>query len=195
MIEGFAEARRLSEVRFHQSLCMLTLTCLKLAQGIREKMREMGTLAGVPIEPPEQTELLDACVGVAGVIGGGVPGGTLPILSSSSNTELTYNSFDSGRVRRDLGPSIRTRKLRRPRATPVDARRVALGGVEELGRVAACGGGEHGGRCEGREGGGCAGAGGDFVGGWFGCGIGCKGRGRREGVFMTTDFLSFDFWY
>ncbi|KAI0344840.1 Phosphomevalonate kinase [Trametopsis cervina] len=55
VIEGFAEARRLSE-------------------GIREKMREMGTLAGVPIEPPEQTELLDACVGVAGVIGGGVPG-------------------------------------------------------------------------------------------------------------------------
>jgi hypothetical protein len=38
-------------------------------------MREMGSLSGVPIEPPEQTELLDACVAVAGVIGGGVPGG------------------------------------------------------------------------------------------------------------------------
>ena len=38
-------------------------------------MREMGTLAGVPIEPPEQTALLDACTSVAGVIGGGVPGG------------------------------------------------------------------------------------------------------------------------
>lgn len=35
----------------------------------------MGTLAGVPIEPPEQTKLLDACVSQAGVIGGGVPGG------------------------------------------------------------------------------------------------------------------------
>ncbi|KAH9948992.1 ribosomal protein S5 domain 2-type protein [Amylocystis lapponica] len=45
-----------------------------LSEGVRAKMREMGTLAGVPIEPPEQTELLDACISGAGVIGGGVPG-------------------------------------------------------------------------------------------------------------------------
>jgi len=38
-------------------------------------MREMGSLSGAPIEPPEQTQLLDACVSLAGVIGGGVPGG------------------------------------------------------------------------------------------------------------------------
>ena len=37
-------------------------------------MREMGKLAGVPIEPPEQTALLDTCVSVAGVVAGGVPG-------------------------------------------------------------------------------------------------------------------------
>ena len=37
-------------------------------------MRKMGELASVPIEPPEQTALLDTCVSVAGVIGGGVPG-------------------------------------------------------------------------------------------------------------------------
>jgi hypothetical protein len=37
----------------------------------------MGVLAGVPIEPPEQTKLLDACVAQAGIIGGGVPGGTV----------------------------------------------------------------------------------------------------------------------
>ncbi|KXN90597.1 Phosphomevalonate kinase [Leucoagaricus sp. SymC.cos] len=37
-------------------------------------MRQMGVLAGVPIEPPEQTKLLDTCVALAGVIGGGVPG-------------------------------------------------------------------------------------------------------------------------
>ena len=43
-------------------------------QDIRDNMRKMGELSGVPIEPPEQTALLDACVGVAGVIGGGVPG-------------------------------------------------------------------------------------------------------------------------
>ncbi|CAL1707563.1 unnamed protein product [Somion occarium] len=44
------------------------------AEDIRNNMREMGNLSGVPIEPPEQTELLDACTSVAGVIGGGVPG-------------------------------------------------------------------------------------------------------------------------
>jgi len=37
-------------------------------------MREMGNLAEVPIEPPAQTKLIDACVSQAGIIGGGVPG-------------------------------------------------------------------------------------------------------------------------
>ncbi|KAL5524100.1 hypothetical protein ACEPAG_8273 [Sanghuangporus baumii] len=46
----------------------------KLAEDIRAKMRAMGTRAGVPIEPPEQTALLDACIAQAGVIAGGVPG-------------------------------------------------------------------------------------------------------------------------
>ncbi|THH31780.1 hypothetical protein EUX98_g2380 [Antrodiella citrinella] len=46
----------------------------KSAQAIRTHMCEMGTLSGVPIEPPEQTQLLDACISTAGVIGGGVPG-------------------------------------------------------------------------------------------------------------------------
>jgi phosphomevalonate kinase len=48
---------------------------LSPAQDIRAKMREMGDLSEVPIEPKEQTALLDACVSQAGVIGGGVPGG------------------------------------------------------------------------------------------------------------------------
>jgi phosphomevalonate kinase len=38
-------------------------------------MRKMGEGASVPIEPPEQTKLLDVCVTQAGVIGGGIPGG------------------------------------------------------------------------------------------------------------------------
>ena len=46
-----------------------------LGQDIRAKMKEMGDLSGVPIEPEEQTKLLDRCVSQAGVIGGGVPGG------------------------------------------------------------------------------------------------------------------------
>ncbi|KAI0633269.1 Phosphomevalonate kinase [Trametes polyzona] len=45
-----------------------------LTEGIRDNMRSMGERAEVPIEPPEQTALLDACISVAGVIGGGVPG-------------------------------------------------------------------------------------------------------------------------
>lgn len=44
-------------------------------------MRDMGSRAGVPIEPKEQTELIDACVAQAGVIAGGVPGGQ-PLVSS-----------------------------------------------------------------------------------------------------------------
>ncbi|KAF8625423.1 hypothetical protein AX15_005385 [Amanita polypyramis BW_CC] len=46
----------------------------QLSQTIRAKMREMGSLSSVPIEPPEQAKLLDACVSQAGIIGGGVPG-------------------------------------------------------------------------------------------------------------------------
>ncbi|ORZ31351.1 ribosomal protein S5 domain 2-type protein [Catenaria anguillulae PL171] len=42
----------------------------------RVGMRSMGQAADVPIEPVEQTKLLDACIGVSGVLGAGVPGGT-----------------------------------------------------------------------------------------------------------------------
>ncbi|TFK75434.1 phosphomevalonate kinase [Pluteus cervinus] len=46
----------------------------RITQDIRQNMKRMGELAGVPIEPPEQTSLLDKCVTQAGIIGGGVPG-------------------------------------------------------------------------------------------------------------------------
>lgn len=39
-------------------------------------MREMGKLSGVEIEPEKQTQLLNESVSMAGVVGGGVPGGT-----------------------------------------------------------------------------------------------------------------------
>ncbi|KAI9649816.1 phosphomevalonate kinase [Ciborinia camelliae] len=43
--------------------------------AIREKIREMGARSGVPIEPQEQTDLLDAITQqVDGVVGGVVPG-------------------------------------------------------------------------------------------------------------------------
>lgn len=41
---------------------------------IRFLIREMSTKAGVPIEPKVQTELLDACSQISGVVGGVVPG-------------------------------------------------------------------------------------------------------------------------
>lgn len=45
-------------------------------------MRYMGEQSGVPIEPPEQMKLLDACSALPGVIGAGVPGGAshFPLL-------------------------------------------------------------------------------------------------------------------
>ena len=48
-------------------------------------MKEMGDLSGVPIEPDEQTKLLDTCVSQAGVIGGGVPGGMFPNVLEGSD--------------------------------------------------------------------------------------------------------------
>ena len=41
---------------------------------IRSLIRQMSQLSNVPIEPPEQSRLLDACCSVEGVIGGVVPG-------------------------------------------------------------------------------------------------------------------------
>ncbi|CAK4217829.1 unnamed protein product [Aphanomyces euteiches] len=41
---------------------------------VRSHLREMGTLAGVPIEPADQTALIDATMQVSGVLFAGVPG-------------------------------------------------------------------------------------------------------------------------
>ena len=41
---------------------------------VRSLIREMSTKAGVPIEPKVQTDLLDACCQLPGVVGGVVPG-------------------------------------------------------------------------------------------------------------------------
>ncbi|KAF2869733.1 ribosomal protein S5 domain 2-type protein [Massariosphaeria phaeospora] len=46
----------------------------ELFQGNRQLIRQMSAASGVPIEPPQQTALLDACSNVPGVIGGVVPG-------------------------------------------------------------------------------------------------------------------------
>lgn len=41
---------------------------------VRRHIRELSARSGVPVEPPEQTRLLDVCSGVTGVIGGTTPG-------------------------------------------------------------------------------------------------------------------------
>jgi len=44
-------------------------------QAIREIFRKLSMLANVPIEPKEQTELLNATCDIEGVLMAGVPGG------------------------------------------------------------------------------------------------------------------------
>ena len=45
-----------------------------MTQLIRSYLQHMSALSAVPIEPPAQTRLLDACSAIPGVLGGGVPG-------------------------------------------------------------------------------------------------------------------------
>ena len=46
----------------------------KVIEEVRTYIREMSRLSGVPIEPPPQTKLIDACSELEGVVGGVVPG-------------------------------------------------------------------------------------------------------------------------
>ncbi|KAI0268714.1 ribosomal protein S5 domain 2-type protein [Gloeopeniophorella convolvens] len=76
-VSGLQPVQWLANPNMHQAQS----TCLEafyeahlLTEQIRNKMREMGRLSGVEIEPPQQTKLLNASVSMAGVIGGGVPG-------------------------------------------------------------------------------------------------------------------------
>lgn len=53
------------------------LNTRKAFMEIRSIFRDISELADVPIEPKEQTELLDACMDLPGVLLAGVPGGTI----------------------------------------------------------------------------------------------------------------------
>ncbi|MCJ1312232.1 phosphomevalonate kinase [Agyrium rufum] len=67
------ELRRLaSEVEEGKTVSYQNLREIILT--IRSLIREMSVKAGVPIEPTVQTQLLDACSALPGVIGGVVPG-------------------------------------------------------------------------------------------------------------------------
>jgi phosphomevalonate kinase len=48
-------------------------------ENVRRLIRDMSEKSNVPIEPSEQTKLLDACMGRPGVIMAGVPGGDMSL--------------------------------------------------------------------------------------------------------------------
>ena len=66
------ELRKLTQLPEMTSSSNENLRIILLA--IRSFIREMSTKTGVPIEPKVQTELLNACCQISGVIGGVVPG-------------------------------------------------------------------------------------------------------------------------
>jgi phosphomevalonate kinase len=77
LIDRFVQLRTVSEVRptrLWRKVCETDLVPFSI-QNIRANMRKMGEGSGVAIEPPQQTQLLDDCLAVTGVIAGGVPGG------------------------------------------------------------------------------------------------------------------------
>lgn len=80
-IEECDIARPISQilVRIHAALTVCQNLSLPVegadeVQLIRSYLQHMSTLSSVPIEPPSQTRLLDACSICPGVLGGGVPG-------------------------------------------------------------------------------------------------------------------------
>ncbi|CAJ0826772.1 2228_t:CDS:2 [Entrophospora sp. SA101] len=69
-------------------------------QNIRKLLREMSKLSKVPIEPPEQTKLLDLCNEIPGVVLSGVPGAggydaifCIYITPISSSTTTAFHSI------------------------------------------------------------------------------------------------------
>ncbi|GAA98035.1 uncharacterized protein L969DRAFT_86040 [Mixia osmundae IAM 14324] len=80
-----AALRRLSSSRWHESYTTISaadhdilggfIDAAATTKAIRASMKAMGQAAGVPIEPQEQTDILDSCqTQCLGMIGGGVPG-------------------------------------------------------------------------------------------------------------------------
>ncbi len=79
---------------------------------IRSLVREMSHKSGVPIEPPSQTRLLDACSAVPGVVGGVVPGAggyDAVVLLVEDNEEALaglQNLLDTWKSTAEPGPGV-----------------------------------------------------------------------------------------
>ena len=88
-----AELRRLAQLEGIEEETYQRLR--DIIATIRSLVREMSAKSGVPIEPPTQTELLDACSTLPGVLGGMVPGagGYDAIVLLIENNEKTVKAL------------------------------------------------------------------------------------------------------
>lgn len=66
--------------RINSTVRLTLSTIFKASQTARGLLRRMGQLANVPIEPPAQSELLDATLKIPGVLMAAVPGGALILI-------------------------------------------------------------------------------------------------------------------
>lgn len=84
---------------------------------IRSLVQEMSTKSGVPIEPPSQRELLDACSAIPGVVGGVVPGAggydAVVLLMEDSEQTLTdlQNLLDGWKSTPEQGSGVTIGKV------------------------------------------------------------------------------------
>lgn len=84
---------------------------------IRSLIRDMSDKCGVPIEPPVQTELLDACSAIPSVVGGVVPGAggyDAVVLLVENNQEVLadlQSLFDGWNARREQESGVSVSKV------------------------------------------------------------------------------------
>lgn len=93
-------------------------------QSIRGLVREMSKLSDVPIEPAAQTELLDACSNLVGVIGGVTPG-------AGGYDAVVLLVEDTPKVIDELEAMLADWKFNAPGAEDGHGGRVKLLGVRE----------------------------------------------------------------
>ena len=85
---------------------------------IRSLIREMSTKSGVPIEPESQTNLIDACCRLPGVVGGLVPGAggydavALVVEDRNTVTDGLHQFLEDYRVTADGGDGSSIGKVR-----------------------------------------------------------------------------------
>ncbi len=95
----------------HENLRTIILT-------IRSLIREMSTKSGVPIEPKAQTDLIDACCRIPGVVGGVVPGAggfdaiALLVEDEQDVIRSLHQFLEGYRVNSDNGQGLGIGKVR-----------------------------------------------------------------------------------